>query len=172
MYAFKASNGYELSPSDDLLHGIFIDRNGHGYLNSGLNYGYLEVLWQYFENPEVCVADGSVEPWERSIFRTFDDKELLTGVTLRTMSQVTPGKQIEQDVDDEIVDAFRELYVWLDGAPASSLWTHRASAVAHAILAVGNTPEQVEAIWADQTQRALWTERAKAALTHVDQYLR
>lgn len=165
MHCFEAKNGYVFAPSDNHPDGITIERPAENEPRWVIHDRHLEVLWQYFDDGEELPVDGSVKKWERDVFFTFDDKGKIGGLTIRAILQ---DNSLEVRLDDEQVDALRELHEWLGTDAAKTVWTHRPTAVALAMLAVDNSPSQIDRIWADVTQRVLWIERAKAAIAHID----
>lgn len=165
MHSFEATNGYRFAISDDMPDGITIERPRYNESRWVLHDRYIEMLWNYFENDEVLPADGSIEKWERFRVFTFDDREVIGGLTLRA---VLRNNALEVHLDEEQIDALRELHDWLGTEAAKTIWTHRPTAVALAMLAVDNSPGQIDAIWANGAQRALWLERAKVAIAHID----
>lgn len=165
MHNFEATNGYQFAPSDNVPDGIVIERPAEDESRWVLHGPHVEALWRYFENDDTAPADGSVKEWERRVVFTFDDKGVIGGLILKATVDET---SVEVRVDDELADALRELHDWLGTEEAKTAWVHHPTAVALAMLAVDNSPEQVEAIWANEAQHALWLERAKAAITQMD----
>lgn len=162
MYDFKVGRvfGYTVSFLSDRIR---IVPGGAGSESTReLGYEYLDALWHYFKNADEAIAAGSVEPFDRSYFFTFDDKGTYPALNLRVRDGV-------EEIGEKHIDALRELFGLLDGEAASSVWTERLTEATRAMLAIDHSPGWVDAILSDEAQSELWMKRAEAVLNFADQ---
>lgn len=169
MAVFRTTNGFELTPREN-LRGVEIKKRRSAHYDGMLDivsYPHLESLWLYFKNPEVAIDENKVAHVEPSHLHDGSGLHVWTSFSggVPQYESYEGGRPVPKYVSDEQLSAFRELYDFLDGEPASSYTEYRPEIVALTMLAVGNTREQVLAIWNDPDQKELWMKRAKAAMS-------
>lgn len=160
MLVYKSLNGYEIALTGNFSGGVRVERHHKEDFSEELSAEDVEILWQYLDDPEKTIADGIVATWSFPVVYTFDDRGARSGIEL-----VKTGRTLD-DVD---VDVFEELYAELGGVYPRVLFEQMITAATRALLSVGRTEAEVEAVLSDDARRARWTERAEAALKAVNE---